>query len=113
MTAGQRHDDPPDSPIEEILSLDEVVARHTDRWVLLRVTSFDEHHQPAAGQVVAVADSDRVVWQTLTKLDAKNGGRAPGSYYVFNAFPRITTGDGWRNVIERIKVEGLPRGWPW
>lgn len=98
-----------------ILSIDEVIELYRDKWVLLRVTEFDERRQPVAGQVVAVSKTERGVCGRMAKLDAEVGGWAPGSYYIFNAFPRIRISSmaQLREMLQAAADNWPPRGWKW
>lgn len=97
----------------ETLTLEEIVERYRDKWILLRVTELDDRHEPTAGQIVAVSDRHHVVWNKLAKMQDQRGGKQPGSYYVFQAFPRIHSGAAWKAILESAAQQVLPRGFRW
>lgn len=99
-------EDPP------VLSLDEIIELPRDKWVLMKVTEVDEWHEPVAGRVVA-SGSERTVWRKFEKLHAQGGGRLDGSYYLFNAFPRIRSGEAWGEILSAAADKGPPHGWRW
>jgi hypothetical protein len=95
----------------EPLTIDQIIDGYRDKWILLRVTEFDEHHEPAAGEVLCVSERHHVPWNKLGKLDREQGGRAMGAYYIFNAFPRGWTGEEWGDILKNADLSGLPRAW--
>ena len=98
-----------------VLTIDEVTELYRDQWVLLKVTERDERHEPLAGQVVAVSKTERGVCNKMAKLDAEAGGWAPGSYYIFNAFPliRVNSLEELRAALDAADENWLPHGWKW
>lgn len=95
------------------LALDEVIDLHRHKWVLLKVTKFDDHHQPTSGQVIAVSKSDRGVWRKFEELHAQRGGRMGGTHYIFYAFEPIPPGTPMHEMLEEAARKGPPRGWSW
>jgi hypothetical protein len=84
----------------EPLPLDEVIARYTDKWILLRITAYDEQHVPSEGHVVAHGSRGRV-GRVFSEL-AANPEKWDPPYYIFSAYPRIRTGEGFRAAIDEI-----------
>jgi hypothetical protein len=96
----------------EPLSLEEVIARYIDKWVLLRITGWDEHHIPSEGHVIAHGSRGRV-GKVLAELAATPEKWDP-PYYIFCAYPRIYTGEGARAAIAEIAKQvdaGARRLW--
>lgn len=94
----------------EALSVDQVTTRYAGKWVLLRVTSFDEDRLPAHGYVVAYGPEKRM-HTALQHLLSK--GRE-GPYYFFCAYPRLRTGQELRQALAEAAEQGdLGARGPW
>lgn len=95
-----------------ILSLDEANELYGDKWVLMKVTDFDDRHDPIAGHVVT-SGSERAVWRKFERLHAQREGGSLASYYIFKAFPRVRSGEDWGEILREAADRGPPRGWRW
>ena len=95
------------------ISIDEAIALYPGKWLLMKVTEFDESHIPSHGVIVAHGTHRKV----SKKLDElwPIGGKLDGTYYQFCAnpggHPRGRTGEDLRKALER--AEGDPRAWRW
>ena len=95
----------------EILTLDEILARYSGLWVVMRITAFDEHYWPAAGEVVGVAKSGRGASNRFRRLYDSPEDRARGPYYVFSTATLAPSTMTWREALENANRTGLPRAW--
>jgi hypothetical protein len=80
---------------DELLSIEEAIARYPDQWVLMKVIDRDNRHQPARGYVLAHSFDEKDVNAVLAReppLVALPPEKRTHSYYVFNAYPRVTSG---------------------
>lgn len=92
---------------DEILSYPEVVERYRDQWILMEVTGWGEHHDPI-GRVLAHSSRRGYVDRVFMKLPRPSElpPDAPKKvYYVFQAYPRIRTLEGMREVLARLAEE--------
>ena len=100
------------------LSLDEVIARYPGDWILLQVTSHDEDRIPSAGHIVGrwadtPANDRRISLALSAVLEA--AGEPDEQYYLFQAYPRIRTGEAMRQALAGAgedagtEVMGAPR----
>jgi hypothetical protein len=103
---------PIDSPIEPAheYTVDEVIARCRDQWILMRVTGFDDRHNPARGIVLAHSFRRAEISRALAQepLPAAAASDAPRPMYaIFRAFPRIQPGpEGDRAFADLIAEAG-------
>ena len=105
MPPSKRRAGPPRD--SEDLPLEEVIRRSDGRWVLLRVTDFDEDHVPSRGHVIAHGTNKHVHAAIRTILS--EGGGLTDPYYLFAAYPRVRSGAGLKAAIEVAAKEGDAR----
>ena len=95
MVGGERTRTQPGGDLQPIpdeeLTIEEIIDRHLDRWVLMRVTGHDEDHWPAKGYVIATAATQREADAVLEKMiETKPKPRRDGCpLYAFWAQPDI------------------------
>jgi hypothetical protein len=96
----------------QILSMDEVIARYPDQWIVMRVTGSGQHNVPREGQIVARAPSFAEGSRLLTQCQAR--ADPPGSrYHLFLAQRHPLPGDQLRQRIAELMTQGDPPGrWP-
>jgi hypothetical protein len=100
----------------EVLSIDEVDERYCGEWVELRITAYNEYHQPSHGIVVAHdPDARRCV---EGKARARETGALPrdAPLAFFHASPHVRTGAEMLAALKRL-AEEWPEGkdpfrWP-
>ena len=93
----------------EILTINEIAERFPDQWILLRVTESDQWGRSVAGQIVAVGKHSRVPWTKLIKIHTQHA-EDRSHYFVFNAFPRIDSGEHFKEILDNVDLSRLPRG---
>lgn len=98
-----------DSPHASI-SVAAARERFAGEWVLMRVDTYDEHHNPAAGSIVAHSTSDRAVYRWLDRalVSAESKARP---YYLFSASMPLPSGTGLREALAAEDREVDDRGW--
>lgn len=77
-------------------SLDEVIALYYGEWVLLKVTGFDEYHEPAKGLVLAHSPNRAATSEVLAREPPRSAlpPDAPYQpYYTFMAYPFVHVGE--------------------
>ena len=92
---------------DEILTYAEVVERYRDQWILMEVTGWGEHHDPI-GRVLAHSKRRSNVDRVLMKLPRPSElppGEPRKVYYVFQAYTRVRTLEGMREVLARLAEE--------
>ena len=85
------------------VSLDEALAQYHGEWVLMEVTAFDHHKAPSHGVVIAHEISHKRVCRILEKVARSNQDTPDICYYLFSAYPRVSTGDEMRKVLAEAK----------
>lgn len=78
------------------LTVGEARERFKGKWVVMRVRSFNEYHDPLAGEVLYSGRHDRA-WKYLGKVPMEVLGEARQThtpFYIFCARPLITAGKG-------------------
>ncbi len=99
--------------VKEVLSYDEIVARYPAQWILLKVTGEDEHRNPSEGYVLAHSRSRGRINQALAKepRPSELPPDAPQTEYcIFQAYPRVYSGEALAEIIARWDAEGEPGG---
>lgn len=99
--------------LSEVLSYDEIVERYHAQWILLKVTGEDEHRNPSEGYVLAHSKSRGRINQALAKEPRPSElplGTPRPEYCIFQAYPRVYSGEALAEIIARWEVEGEPRG---
>ncbi|HTE84387.1 MAG TPA: hypothetical protein VK821_06625 [Dehalococcoidia bacterium] len=85
------------------LTLEETEERFRGDWVLMKVSAYDEFHEPSRGIILAHYKSRKRISAALA-LEPRPSQLPPGAarpeYYIFKAMRRIRTGEEWRAVIE-------------
>jgi hypothetical protein len=84
-------------------TVEEVIERCRDEWVLMQVTGLDDRHRPARGVVLAhsFVRAD-ISWRLAEEPPRNNQPDAVNRpYYIFRALPRIET----RAELERAIAE--------
>jgi hypothetical protein len=107
-----RRSEDADTQTSVICSIDEVIARYPGQWIVMRVTEYDERHLPARGVLIAHARSRRAaarIWGD--EIPRTKPGE--GVLSLFDAYPRITTGEEARRSLAELRDQGDPPGrWP-
>ena len=74
-----------------VLTVNEIIARHRDEWILMRVTGFDAEGWPERGYLLAHSPRRGDISDALAKEPRRSDMAPDAPYqptYVFNAFPR-------------------------
>jgi hypothetical protein len=81
------------------MSVDEVVARYDDEWILLRITEWDQDGWPSHGEVLAHSSDHDYIWDVTGK---RPPDKASGEqHYIFQAHPTVRTG---AEMMELLKT---------
>ena len=74
------------------MTVNEVIARHRDEWILMKVTGFDDEGWPERGYLLAHSPRrSRYLAAHLPRKPPRTESPPDAPYrpfYVFNAFPR-------------------------
>jgi hypothetical protein len=93
---------------DELLTVDEAAERYRDQWVLMKVVERDERHQPARGFVLAHSFDEQEVNAALAKeppLGALPPEERTHSYYVFNAYPHVSSGPAYEAAVRQFVID--------
>jgi len=94
-------------PLTEPLSLERIDVVYKGRWVLVKVTAFNELHTPIKGQVVAAGTRKKI--QKLLMGMAATGQPPDAPYYYFAAGAFIRPGtEAMRQLMQQSPPQGLP-----
>ena len=95
---------------EEELTIEEIIDRHLDSWVLMRVTGHDEDHWPAKGFVIATAATQREADAVLDGMfEANPKPRREGRpLYAFWAWPEPSLAEFEAFLQERLSSAKPP-----
>ena len=91
------------APTSDVLSMDDIVARHAGKWVLIQVTQYEEGGWPAQGRVLACSPSRKKLSAIVLRELKK--GTLSRPYYWFHAVPLGKTLAEWRQTLERPGIE--------
>lgn len=89
--------------------MDDAIGLHSGEWLLMKVTGFDEDGLPSRGQIIAHSKSHARVCNELIKIGA--GGESGDRFYLFQAYPRIRTGEELRRAIAEAWRTGAAGAW--
>jgi hypothetical protein len=92
-------------------SIDEMIARYPGEWIVMRVTEYDERHLPARGALIAHTSSRREA-QRIWGDEIPRSKPGDGRLYLFDAYPRITTGEELRKSLAELAAQPDPVPWP-
>ena len=84
------------------LSFDEAIALYYGEWVLMKITEFNEHHEPVKGFLIAHSPKRGDVSVALAAEPLRVEGSPYQPYYTFNAFPRVHVGETFNQAVERF-----------
>ena len=101
--------------VPEILSLDEIAARYQGEWILLKITEYDEHRLPWRGHVLEHSPHEADITRAFAKEPPIAELPAGTSYYIFQAYPHVYSGEGWRAILDRMharKTTSMSAGEP-
>ena len=87
-----------DSGVTEC-SVEDIVARHGNEWIMLRVTEFDEDQWPIKGVVVAHSPDREAISAALAADDAFQ------THYVFQAVPHLRSGAEYDRVVKEFAAQ--------
>lgn len=93
-------------PVES--DIDEVIALYYGEWVLLRVTAYDEHHDPARGYVICHSVNRGDLSAALKREPLRHEiapGQRPQPYYTFKAYPRLHVGETHDEAVSRFAAQ--------
>jgi len=96
-------DDFLDAPSVE-QSIDEAIVRHYGQWILMKITGFDEYHEPVKGLVLAHSDSRDEMSRVLALQPPRPSGPPEppyAPYYTFKAFKRTRPGESVEDAARR------------
>jgi hypothetical protein len=85
---------------------DEAIARFYGEWILMKVTGFDEYHEPARGYVITHSPRRRDISDALGQ-EPPRSELPPGSppYYIFKAFPSVHVDESYEAAAARFAQE--------
>jgi hypothetical protein len=112
QTAERRDEaSPAAGPIPEICSIDEVIARYPGEWIVMRLTEYDQRKLPARGVLIAHTRSRRAA-QRIWGDEIPRTRPGDGVLSLFDAYPRITTGEELRTSLAELAARPDPVPWP-
>ena len=100
-----------DQPIlGEELTIEQIIDRHRDQWVVMRVTGHDEDHWPAKGHVLVSAPRQRQALDELERLVAAHPEtrRKGQPLYSFFAQPDIGPGPEFDAFLQELLSSAKP-----
>jgi hypothetical protein len=74
----------------EEMSVDDVIENYEGEWILLRITEWDEHHNPSRGAVIVHDLDNQPIWNMWAQLKDESPDSGD-RYYIFQARPVIRT----------------------
>ncbi len=92
------------------ISVDEAMNLYTGKWILMKVTAFDQDHLPSHGEIISHGPSHSRIWKRLTKL-ISDSGKSSTPYYVFQACLKARTGIELQAVLEETRRTGAAAAW--
>ena len=97
-------DSPADAERQEI-AFDEAIARYYGEWVLMKITEFNEHHEPVKGYLIAHSPRRGDLSEALKTEPPKVKGSPYQPYYPFKAFPRTHVGETLEQAFDRFTAQ--------
>jgi hypothetical protein len=89
------------------LTADEIIGRHPGKWVLMRVTKYDEDAWPERGDLLEVAPTQEEILDAFARW-VPTVQEQGGPLYTFIAEPLISSGPEYTAAVAEF-VAGLIR----
>src|SRR5438094_940331 len=85
MTSRLSKPETENAPKSGDLSVDEVHAQFAGRWILLRVTAFDQYRTPQRGEVLVSGPHSNMLKALVQLLKDRDASGDTNHYYTFHA----------------------------
>jgi hypothetical protein len=95
--------------VPQVMTVDEVGERYTNRWILMEVTERDERDAPIAGIVLAIGRKEADIQEATMKALREPNLQSKG-YYTFRAYRRVPPGPEGIAMIEETILRSARRG---
>ncbi len=82
-----------------ILSVQEVESSHPNKWILMKVTQFDENRRPLRGEVLAKCATRKAISKELVKQLPLTHKPPEHPFYIFKAQHLYGSGGDLRTAI--------------
>jgi len=93
----------------QVLTVDEVGERYTNKWILMEVTERDERDAPVAGVILAIGRKEADIHEATMKALKEPNLQSKG-YYTFRAYRRVPPGPEGFAMIEETILRNARRG---
>jgi hypothetical protein len=95
--------------VSQVMTVDEVGERYTNKWILMEVTECDEYDVPVAGVVLAIGKKEADIHEATMKALREPNLQSKG-YFTWCAYRRVPPGPEGDAMIQETILRSVSRG---